>query len=211
MTLPVTTTRTTVEYDDEGRMVRVVVVTVEQAKEQGVAEELREMARWASTSALDIRDVCERLIARAEVLAGGSELLAEAHLRGLAGDAEHVADLLPGGTVRTGLGNDVTQSVLGLGDDVATEPQTLAGGLAAVGEVVGKSDEGCGVVDVHVVKDDLTMSACQARLDGGVGMRRVPDKCNGMCVMGNEVMPDGGYYDWAAYPHPDCPRHGDAS
>jgi hypothetical protein len=38
--------------------------------------------------------------------------------------------------------------------------------------------------------------------------------------MGNEVMPgqharrghtdhySGGYYDIAAYPHPDCPRHG---
>jgi hypothetical protein len=63
---------------------------------------------------------------------------------------------------------------------------------------------------------------------GGWGPPGIPwteappvEPCNGMCVMGNEVMPGqpahqghdddprGGYYDWAAYPHPDCPRHGD--
>jgi hypothetical protein len=52
------------------------------------------------------------------------------------------------------------------------------------------------------------------------GQQENDEPCNGICVMGNEVMPgqharrghtdhySGGYYDIAAYPHPDCPRHG---
>lgn len=31
--------------------------------------------------------------------------------------------------------------------------------------------------------------------------------CDGICVMGNEVL-SGGFFDVAAYPHPECPRHG---
>lgn len=33
-------------------------------------------------------------------------------------------------------------------------------------------------------------------------------RCEGLCVMGNDVIPGGGLYDVAAYPHPECPRHG---
>lgn len=32
--------------------------------------------------------------------------------------------------------------------------------------------------------------------------------CSGICVMGNEVIPGGGFYDVAAHAHPECPRHG---
>lgn len=31
--------------------------------------------------------------------------------------------------------------------------------------------------------------------------------CNGLCVMGNDIMEGGGYYGVVAYPHPDCERH----
>lgn len=33
-------------------------------------------------------------------------------------------------------------------------------------------------------------------------------ECNGICVMGNDIMEGAGHYGQVAYPHPDCERHG---
>lgn len=49
-----------------------------------------------------------------------------------------------------------------------------------------------------------------ASLAGGSGTPAAEGgaQCNGMCVMGNEVLPGGGYYGIVAIAHPDCDLHG---